>query len=200
MSVSLVARQEGVTASLLFQRQKLDLQGALMAVSAEEAVVSASELTAAHAEIAKLPRVPGKKTLENEILKETVEHAAEKVDGVLALVALGRTTKIVFRALGVARSLLDELHHRCEDWRVGRKGRTLAGYAQLHDQIREQITDLPNYGYRRAFALVKRQRNAQGRFSVRLPRDGAAALLLPKAPPTAPVQQKARGQGNGWAQ
>ncbi len=53
MSVSLVARQEGVAASLLFQWRKLERQGALTAVSAGEAVVPASELAAARAEIAK---------------------------------------------------------------------------------------------------------------------------------------------------
>ncbi len=78
MSVSLVARQEGVAASLLFQWRKLEREGALTAVSAGESVVAASELAAARAEIAKLQRILGKKTLENEILKEAVEYAAEK--------------------------------------------------------------------------------------------------------------------------
>ena len=78
MSVSLVARQEGVAASLLFSWRRLDREGALVAVSAGEAVVTASELAAARAEIAKLQRVLGKKTLENEILKEAVEIAASK--------------------------------------------------------------------------------------------------------------------------
>jgi len=78
MSVSLVARQEGVSASLLFQWRKLERQGALTAVSAGEPVVPASELAAARAEISKLQRILGKKTLENEILKEAVELAAEK--------------------------------------------------------------------------------------------------------------------------
>ena len=78
MSVSLVARQENVAASLLFQWRKLDREGALIAVSAGESVVPASELAAARAEIAKLQRILGKKTLENEILKEAVEYAAEK--------------------------------------------------------------------------------------------------------------------------
>ena len=78
MSVSLVARQEGVAASLLFQWRKFERQGALMAVSAGEAVVPVSELAAAHAEIAKLQRVLGKKTLENDILMEAVVYAAEK--------------------------------------------------------------------------------------------------------------------------
>src|SRR5678810_1462036 len=78
MGVSLVARNVGVSASLLFQWRKLERQGALTAVSAGEAVVGASELAAARAEIAKLQRVLGKKTLENEILKEAVEYATEK--------------------------------------------------------------------------------------------------------------------------
>lgn len=77
MSVSRVARQEGVSAGLLFQWRKLERQGALTAMSAGEAVVPASELAAARGN-RKLQRVLGKKTLENEILKEAVEYAAEK--------------------------------------------------------------------------------------------------------------------------
>ncbi|CAB5723382.1 IS2 repressor TnpA [Delftia tsuruhatensis] len=50
----------------------------MTAVSAVEAVVPASELAAALAEIDKLERVLGKKTLENEILKEAVEYTGEK--------------------------------------------------------------------------------------------------------------------------
>jgi len=76
--VSLVARQEGVAASLLFQWRKLEREGALVAVSAGESVVPASELAAARAEIAKLQRILGKKTLENEILKEAVEYSVAK--------------------------------------------------------------------------------------------------------------------------
>lgn len=78
MSASLVARREGVAASLQVQWRKLEREGALVAVSAGESVVPASELAAARAEIAKLQRTLGKKTLENEILKEAVEYAAEK--------------------------------------------------------------------------------------------------------------------------
>ena len=84
MSVSLVARQEGVAASLLFQWRKLERQVALTAVSSGEAAVPACELAAARAEIAKLQRVLGKKTLENEILKEAVQDAAEKKIGLRA--------------------------------------------------------------------------------------------------------------------
>jgi len=78
-------------AGLLFQWRKLERQGALTAVSAGEAVVPASELAAARAEIAKLQRVLDKRTLENEILKEAVEYAAEK-NGLRARPCCPRTT------------------------------------------------------------------------------------------------------------
>ena len=70
--------------------------------------------------------------------------------------------KTVCRVLGVARSHVYELHDRSEDWRDGRKGRAPAGDAQLLAEIRQQISDLPSYGYRRACALVNRQRSTQG--------------------------------------
>jgi transposase-like protein len=77
-SVSLVARETGVAASLLFKWRKLEREGALAAVSAGEAVVPASQLAAARAEIVRLQRVLGKKTLEAEILREAMEVAAAK--------------------------------------------------------------------------------------------------------------------------
>jgi len=101
MSVSLIARQKCVSAGLLFQWRKLERQGALTAVSAGEAVVTASELAAARAEIAKLQRVLGKKTLENEILKEAVDYVAEKVACALALVARDKPVKTVCQTMGL---------------------------------------------------------------------------------------------------
>lgn len=61
MSVSLVGRQKGVSASLLFTWRKLDREGALVALNPGRAVVSASELAAVRAEIATLQRVLGKR-------------------------------------------------------------------------------------------------------------------------------------------
>jgi transposase len=78
MSVSLVARQHGVAASQLFNWRKLDREGALTAVGAGESVVPASELATARAQIAQLQRLLGKKTMENEILKEAVELARDR--------------------------------------------------------------------------------------------------------------------------
>lgn len=78
MSVSLVARKHGISASQLFNWRKLERDGALTAVRAGESVVPASELAAARAQIAQLQRMLGKKTMEAEILKEAVEFAREK--------------------------------------------------------------------------------------------------------------------------
>lgn len=71
MSVTLITRQEGVSASLLFMWCKLERQGALTAVSADQAVAPTSEFAAARAEIFKLQRVLGKKCLENENRQRT---------------------------------------------------------------------------------------------------------------------------------
>ena len=94
--------------------------------------------------------------------------------------------KTVCSVLGLARSHIHDLHHRCEDWRDGRTGRTPTTDAQLVAEIREQIAQLPSYGYRRACALVNRQRTQEGAARVNPKRVyrvmAQASLLLPKAP------------------
>jgi putative transposase len=94
--------------------------------------------------------------------------------------------KTVCRVLGLARSHIHELHHRAETWRDRRTGRTPATDAHLLAEIREQIAQLPSYGYRRACALVNRQRAQEGAGRVNPKRAyrvmAQAGLLLPKAP------------------
>jgi transposase len=77
-SVSMVARQFGITAAQLFQWRKAYLQGSLMAVVANETVIPASELQEAMRRIKQLEGALGRKTLENEILKEAVDFAKAK--------------------------------------------------------------------------------------------------------------------------
>lgn len=72
-TVSMVARQHGVNPNQLFHWRKLYQDGSLSAVSAGEEVVPASELNDALKQIKELQRLLGKKTMENEILKEAVE-------------------------------------------------------------------------------------------------------------------------------
>jgi putative transposase len=94
--------------------------------------------------------------------------------------------KTVCRVLGLARSHIRELNHRPENWRDGRTCRKPAGDDQLLDELREQIAELPSYGYRRACALVNRQRVEEGAARVNPKRAyrvmAQAGLLLPKAP------------------
>ncbi len=77
-SVSLVARQNGLTAALLLQWRKAYLEGTLVAVGANETVVPASELKETIRRIKQLGGALGSKTLENEILKEAVDFAKAK--------------------------------------------------------------------------------------------------------------------------
>lgn len=77
-SVSMVVRQFGITAAQLFQWRKAYLKGSLMAVGANETVVPASELQEAMRRIKQLEGALGRKTLENEILKEAVDFAKAK--------------------------------------------------------------------------------------------------------------------------
>lgn len=94
--------------------------------------------------------------------------------------------KTLSRVLGLARSNLNVLKARCASWRDGRSQRTPAGDAELLADIREQIGDLPSYGYRRACALVNRKRRSSGAPRVNPKRAyrvmASNGLLLPKAP------------------
>jgi transposase len=76
MTVSLVARRHGLAPNQLFTWRRLAEQGALTATQAEEEVVPASAFRAQQEQIRELQRLLGKKTLENEILKEALEFAS----------------------------------------------------------------------------------------------------------------------------
>lgn len=78
MNLSIVARKHRISPSLLFRWRKLASEGALQAMGADEAVVPASEIKALQHQVRELQRLLGKKTLENEILKEAAEVARTK--------------------------------------------------------------------------------------------------------------------------
>ena len=92
----------------------------------------------------------------------------------------------VCQALGLARSNVHALRGRSPSWVDRRTDRTPHGDDQLLDDIREQITELPSYGYRRACALVNRKRASSGAPRVNPKRVyrvmASNGLLLPKAP------------------
>ena len=107
------------------------------------------------------------------------------MDCALALAARGRQVKPVCEALGLGRSHVHALKGRASSWIDGRTSRTPQGDHELLADIREQIAELPSYGYRRACALVNRQRPA-GMPRVNPKRVyrvmAGNGLLLPKAP------------------
>lgn len=78
MSVSYVARKHGIAPNLLFRWRKLMSEGGRKAIEANDTVVSAAEARAMKKRIRDLERLLGKKTMEVEILKETIEIAREK--------------------------------------------------------------------------------------------------------------------------
>ena len=87
MTVSLVARQNGIAPNQLFTWRRLAAQGALTA-TAEEEVVPASDYRALQNQIRELQRLLGKKTLEAEILKEALEVASGPKKGLLRSVSV----------------------------------------------------------------------------------------------------------------
>ncbi|WP_284984927.1 IS3 family transposase [Escherichia coli] len=162
MTVSLVARQHGVAASQLFLWRKQYQEGSLTAVAAGEQVVPASELAAAMKQIKELQRLLGKKTMENELLKEAVEYGrGKKVDSTRALIARGWGVSLVSRCLRVSRAQLHVILRRTDDWKDGRRSRH-SDDTDVLLRIHHVIGELPTYGYRRVWALLRRQAELDG--------------------------------------
>ncbi|EFF2381342.1 IS3 family transposase, partial [Escherichia coli] len=162
MTVSLVARQHGVAASQLFLWRKQYQEGSLTAVAAGEQVIPASELAAAMKQIKELQRLLGKKTMENELLKEAVEYGrGKKVDSARALIARGWGVSFVSRCLRVSRAQLHVILRRADDWKDGRRSRHTDDTDVLR-RIHHVIGELPTYGYRRVWALLRRQTELDG--------------------------------------
>jgi transposase len=78
MSISYVARRHGISPSLVFGWRRRMTEGGKEAVRADDEVVASAEVRALEKRIRELERVLGKKTLENEILREALKVAQEK--------------------------------------------------------------------------------------------------------------------------
>ncbi|WP_380219140.1 IS3 family transposase, partial [Klebsiella pneumoniae] len=132
-------------------------EGSLTAVAAGEQVVPASELASAMKQIKELQRLLGKKTMENELLKEAVEYGRpKKVDSARALVAGGWQIGLVSRCLRISRAQLHAIVSRSKNWQDRRRKRKPDDTEALA-RIHTVIGDLPTYGYRRVWALLRRQ-------------------------------------------
>ncbi|MCS1193946.1 IS3 family transposase [Escherichia coli] len=198
MTVSLVARQHGVAASQLFLWRKQYQEGSLTAVAAGEQVVPASELAAAMKQIKELQRLLGKKTMENELLKEAVEYGrGKKVDSARALIARGWGVSLVSRCLRVSRAQLHVILRRTDDWKDGRRSRH-SDDTDVLLRIHHVIGKLPTYGYRRVWALLRRQAELDGMPAInakrvyRIMRQNA--LLLERKPAVPPSKRAHTGR------
>ncbi len=78
MSISYVARRHGISPSLVFGWRRRMTEGGKEAVRADDEVVARAEVRELQKRIRELERVLGKKTLENEILREALKVAQEK--------------------------------------------------------------------------------------------------------------------------
>lgn len=77
-SISYVARQNGITPGLLYKwRQKLE-EGGLTGIECETSVVSIKELNKLKSRVRELEAALGRKTMDNDILKEAIKLGRKK--------------------------------------------------------------------------------------------------------------------------
>ncbi|UTV39252.1 IS3 family transposase (plasmid) [Ensifer adhaerens] len=158
-TVSSAARRHGVAPNLLYRWRRLLSEGGAVAVDSDEPVIGNSEVKKLEDRVRELERILGRKTLENEILREALSKAQfKKTDIAADIVAEGRfPMKAVAEALHVSRSNLSE---RLKGKSKPRGPYLKADDAELLPAIRKLVDARPTYGYRRIAALLNRQRRA----------------------------------------
>ena len=77
-TVSSVARRNGVAPNLLFRWRRLMSEGGVTAVGSDEPVIGTSEVRKLEERVRELERLLGRKTMENEILREALAKAQAK--------------------------------------------------------------------------------------------------------------------------
>ena len=73
-----MARRNGVAANLLYRWRRLMSEGGVTAVGSDEPVVGNSEVRKLEERVRDLERLLGRKTMENEILREALAKANSK--------------------------------------------------------------------------------------------------------------------------
>ena len=77
-TVSSTARRHGVAPNLLYRWRRLMSEGGAAAVGSDEPVVGSSEVRKLEERVRDLERLLGRKTMENEILREALAKAHSK--------------------------------------------------------------------------------------------------------------------------
>ncbi|HCB1716472.1 TPA: IS3 family transposase [Citrobacter freundii] len=194
MTVSHVARLHGINANQIFKWRRQYEDGSLTAVASGEEVVPASELAAANKQIRELQRLLGKKTMEAEILKEAVEFGRnKKMDCACTLVARGRRITDVCRSIGVSRAQLSLRVNRLSGWQ-DRRRQSHFDDSEVLSRINTAVAVLPTYGYRRVWAVLRRESEREGQPVVnakRVYRIMKSHHLLLERKPAAPCRKRA---------
>ncbi|WP_077744784.1 IS3 family transposase, partial [Escherichia coli] len=145
-------------------------------------------------QIKELQRLLGKKTMENELLKEAVEYGrAKKWIAHAPLLPGGWGVSLVSRCLRVSRAQLYVILRRTDDWMDGRPSRHTDDTDVLL-RIHHVIGELPTYGYRRVWALLRRQAELDGMPAInakRVYRIMRQNALLLERKPTVPPSKRA---------
>jgi transposase InsO family protein len=119
------------------------------------------------------------------------------MDCALALIAGGRAVKQVCDVLGVARSNVAARLARPATWRDGRSARKTDDVG-LVEEIRLAVADLPSYGYRRVWGMLRREREDRGSVPVNAKRVYRVmrvhGLLLQRRPSSPRPQRRHDGK------
>jgi putative transposase len=179
MSVSLVARQAGISPSMLFNWRRRMLEGGFEAVQADEPVVGQTQVRDLEKRVRELERVAGTEDPGGRDPRGWGRRAdtpgggtAEKTDVAAAVMARaqGRFAMTTIASTpGVARS------HPVE--RLARTSKPRGRYHKVEDccllpLIRQLVDERPSYGYRRITALLNRRLQGQ-----ELPKANAKRVL-----------------------
>ena len=85
------------------------------------------------------------------------------MDSARALVAKGRGIALVSRTMGVSRAQLSLRINRSADWQDRRcNRRNEEADAEILSAILNIISDMPSYGYRRVWGILRKQRRTEG--------------------------------------
>ncbi len=83
------------------------------------------------------------------------------MDSARALITRGWGVSLVSRCLRVSRAQLHVILRRTDDWKDGRRSRH-SDDTDVLLRIHHVIGELPTYGYRRVWALLRRQAELDG--------------------------------------
>ena len=85
------------------------------------------------------------------------------MDSARALVAKGRGIALVSHTMGVSRAQLSLRINRSVDWQDRRCNlRNDEADAEILSDILDIISDMPSYGYRRVWGILRKQRLTEG--------------------------------------